>query len=382
MTVFKTYLKILNKNKFIVLLYTVILLVFGISNFQNSEKSLSFVASKPDITIVNYDDNKGVTRGLIDYLEKTSNVSIVDEDSSALDDSLFYRENNYIIYIPKGFNDDFLKGNNPELEIKSTGDYQASFASMLTSRYIKVASAYQKMNLSESTLVSKVEETLKQETNINLTSKLDSTSLEKAAYYYSFASYSIFATLIYVICIILSVFNSEKIKKRTIISSTNYKKNNRILLLANCLFAFVVWIFYVFISFILVGKTLFSLHGLLFIINSLVFTLCAASIAFFIGALVQNKNAINGIVNVVALGSSFLCGAFVPQEWLPDFVLKIAHILPTYYYINNNNYLVSLERFNSESLMPLFINLIAMIVFIIIFIVLTNIVSKKKRKIA
>lgn len=46
MTVFKTFWKILNKNKVIVIIYTVMLLIFGVSNMQTSEKSMNFVASK------------------------------------------------------------------------------------------------------------------------------------------------------------------------------------------------------------------------------------------------------------------------------------------------------------------------------------------------
>ena len=67
-------------------------------------------------------------------------------------------------------------------------------------------------------------------------------------------------------------------------------------------------------------------EGLIYILNSFIFTICATTMSFFIGNLITNKNAVNGIVNVVALGSSFLCGAFVPMRWLPDSVLKIAHV--------------------------------------------------------
>lgn len=42
MTVFKTFWKILNKNKVIVIIYTVMLLIFGISNMQTSEKKYEF----------------------------------------------------------------------------------------------------------------------------------------------------------------------------------------------------------------------------------------------------------------------------------------------------------------------------------------------------
>ncbi len=67
---------------------------------------------------------------------------------------------------------------------------------------------------------------------------------------------------------------------------------------------------------------MFTVHGIILMVNSFVFSICALTIAILIANLVNNKNAINGIVNVVALGSSFLCGAFVPIEWLPDTVLK------------------------------------------------------------
>ena len=127
---------------------------------------------------------------------------------------------------------------------------------------------------------------------------------------------------------------------------------------------------------------MFSMHGLLFITNFFFFTICALAIAFLLGNIVQNKEAINGIINVIALGSSFLCGAFVPSEFLPPFVLKIAHILPSFYFINNNETISKLEEFNFESLNPFFINLIILILFTILLICITNMISRKKQKIA
>ncbi len=56
MTVFKTFLKIVNKYKFIILLYTVLLIVFGGFNMQTSDNSTAFVASKPNILIINNDE--------------------------------------------------------------------------------------------------------------------------------------------------------------------------------------------------------------------------------------------------------------------------------------------------------------------------------------
>ena len=124
MTVFKTFLKILNKNKFIIILYTLFLIFFGGFNMQTSESNINFVASKPDIMIVNYDEEKGITKDLIKYIEENSNVVDLKNNEDAINDALFYRDVNYVVYIPKNYNKDFMDGKNPEIEIKSTGDYQ------------------------------------------------------------------------------------------------------------------------------------------------------------------------------------------------------------------------------------------------------------------
>lgn len=379
MTVFKTFLKVLNKNKFVIILYTIILLLFGGINMQTSENSTNFVASKPDVLIINNDEDIGISKNLSDYIEKNTNIVKVEDNEDAINDALFYRDVNYIIYIPKHYRQDVLSGKNPEIEIKSTGDHSGSYAEMILSRYIKVQNVYAKEIENEDELIEKINETLSEEVNIQKTTTLDTNSLSKATFYYNFASYSILAGAVYVICLILSSFREEKVRKRTIISSMSYKKHNRILLISNGLFATVLWLLYVVLSFAFVGDIMFSTQGIVYMVNSFVFTICALTIAFLIGSVVNNKNAINGIVNVVALGSSFLCGAFVPMEWLPDFVLKIAHILPSYYYISNNEMVTNLETINFETLKPILTNMGIMLLFAVAFIIITNVLSKRRK---
>lgn len=382
MTVFKTFLKVLNASKAPIIMYTVILIFFGGFNFKSNDKSTNFVASKPDILIINHDSEVGITSSLIDYITRNSNIVEIKDNENAINDALFYRDVNYIIYIPSNFRKDLLNGKNPQIEVKSTGDYQASLAEMMLEKYLKLANIYIDTYHDEQKIIDSIDNTLENETEIIRTSSLDATSLDQMADYYSFINYSILAGCVYVICLILSSFKDEKISKRTIISSMNYKKYNRKLLLSNSLFAIVMWLFYVILSFILIGNAMFTIRGLMYMINSFIFTICALTIAFLIANIVSNKNAINGIVNVVALGSSFLCGAFVPMEWLPEQVLTIAHILPSYWYIKTNEVLKVTEVFNIDTLKPILVNMFIIIIFTILFIVITNIISSKKRKIA
>ncbi len=383
MTVFKTFLKIVNKYKFIILLYTVLLIVFAGFNMQTSDNSVAFVASKPNVLIINKDEETlEITKNLKQYIEKNCNIMDIEETEEARNDALFYRDVDYIIYIPENYAMDFMNGLNPELQVKSAGTSGASYAEMILTRYIKVANLYQNDIKNEDELVKQINQTLEKETKTEVTSKLDTTNLAKATFYYNFLNYSILAGCVYVICLILSSFREEKIRKRTIISSMNYKKINRELLLSNGLLTIILWLAYVILSFILVGKTMFSYHGLILIVNSFVFSICSLTIAFVIANLVNNKNAINGIINVVGLGSSFLCGAFVPVEIMPDSILKAAQILPSYWYIQTNELVKTLEVINFESLKPIIINMGIIMIFSIVFIIISNIISKKKRKIA
>ena len=119
----------------------------------------------------------------------------------------------------------------------------------------------------------------------------------------------------------------------------------------------------------------------MYIINSFIHLFTITSLAFLIGNLVTNKDAINGITNVIGIGTSFLCGVFVPLSYLPDMVINIARVLPTYYYVKSNEIITNLEVVDLNTLKPVFINMIVLLSSGIIFLIISNIVSNKRRKI-
>ena len=66
---------------------------------------------------------------------------------------------------------------------------------------------------------------------------------------------------------------------------------------------------------------------------------------------------------------------------MPDYVLKMAHILPTYYFVQNNEIIKTLEYFKLETLQPLMINGTVILGFTLGFIILTLLISKRKQSI-
>lgn len=379
MTVFNTFWKVINKYKGTIILFTVMLVTFGGINTTSNNSTVDFTNSKPDIIIVNNSGNNDLTKNLISYLEKNTNVKDVKNTEEARNDALFYREVNYIIYIPKDYQKDVLSGKTPEIDIKTVGDYTSSLAEMLLTRYLKIQSIYAKNISTEQELITVINKNLSKTSEVTITSKVDTTKTSRVSRYFNFASYSAMFIIIFVICMVLSSFHAKAIKKRTIISSMNYKTHNKYLLRASFIYSIIVWLLFMLLGTILFSNTILSLRGLVYALNLFIFIFTSLTLALLLSTLIDNKDAVNGIVNVISLGSAFLCGAFIPTEWLPEAVIKISRIFPTYWYVNSNDLLASLQTINMTSLNQVIINMIVMLVFALIFIIINNLVSKKKQ---
>lgn len=379
MTVFSTFFKVLKSQIGIIILYTILLLGFGGLNVKTNESNINYVADKPDIVIVNKDKSGKLSINLVEYLEKFTNVKDLDENN--LDDALFYRQVNSIIYIPENYSSNIKNKQKVNIDINTTGDYESSLARMILNRYLSVQDAYVLLFDDEASIIENVNNTLDKEIKTEVLTKKDEVSSSRITNYYNFASYAIVAGILLVLGNILSSFNQKNIKKRSIVSSTSYIKQNKYLLFSSSIYAILLWIFYVLISIILFKSDILNEMFIFYIINSFIFTIVSLTLSVFLSNLVNNKAALSGLVNVIAVGSSFLCGVFVPARWLPKIVLTIAHVLPPYWYVNTNDILAKMEVINFENLKPVITNELVLIGFVILFVILNLVVTKKKQRI-
>lgn len=380
MIVFKTILKILNKLKGMLILYTVMLLMITIINQTTENNITNFEENKPDVLIVNNDDNY-ITNDFVNYIGNKCNIKDIDiSDEEKISDAIFYRDVSFVIYIPENFGNDLLNGKTPDLEYKSSKDANASYSEMIVEKYIKTVLLYKDYYSGEE-LINKINEVTKIDSHVDLETSLDTNKVNSATRYFNFLNYAFLAGCVYCISMILSSLKEENVRKRTIISSYDYKKYNRIVLASNAILVFGMWILYMILSIILFKNLMFTSNGIAYMINSFIYAFCALTIGILIGNITQNKNAIGGIVNVVAIGTSFLCGCFVPFEYMPNYVIKIAHILPTYYFTYNNILISEIETFSFDKIEPLMVNGIIILIFSALFVFLTNFISKKKQKI-
>ena len=377
MTVFKAFLKILKKNKGTIIFYTLLLVGISYFNFSTIESSRNFEQVKPKVHIRD-NDNSILSKDFVSYISDNSEIVELDNYGEALDDAIFYRDISYYISIPENYFDDLVNGKEPSIEVKKVNDYNATFAERFVSRYIRLVDFYKNQVNSQEELVKLVRSNLANTVDIKMTTKLDTVGLLKMAAYFDFANYAIIASLVFIISMILNSFKDTRIHRRITVSSMDYKKHNRYLLYSNLLLSFVLFIVYILGAFIVLGDTLFTYHGLVCVINMAIFIICSTTLALLIGSLITNRNAIGGLINVIALGTSFLCGSFVMQQYLPSSVLTIAHIFPSFYYIEANDLMQKIEVFNLDSLSPIIINNLIVLGFRVVLIILTNYVSKKK----
>lgn len=377
MTVFKTYWKIVKKNIGIIILYTVMLLVFGTMNLKSNKNSFEFISSKPDIIIVN--NSSGIiTDNLISYLKTNANVKNI-TDENDIDDAVFFRDANYVIYIPKEFENKIENGKEFNIDIKTNNSYDSYIAGELLNKYLDVFSKYMNLYNDKILAIQKLDNTLNKKASVVIENKTSLNS--KTSLFYNFSSYSIMAIVIYIICLVLSSFNDEKISKRTSVSGMNYKTFNNYLYISSFTFTFIIFIVYLILSFLILKSSILNINGILYSLNMFIFFIVSFTMAILISNLVKSKGAISGVVNVISLGSAFLCGAFIPVKYMPSFALKIAHIFPTFYFIDNNEYIASLQNLDKASYEFVLKNFIIMIICIIFFLILNTLVTRFKRKV-
>ena len=378
MTTFKTFLKIVRKNLWLIIMYTVMLVLFTVVNSSTGKGQMDFTATKPDIVVYNR-DSSNLSNAFVDYIKQNAEVKEVSEEGDALNDALYYSDIDYVIYIEKGFGEKISKGEDVEIEVKSNGSYDSYLSGTIVSRFVKVAKSFAPSP--EAGIALRTKNLLENETKVELNTTLDTSGLSSAEFFYNFMNYSILAGLVFAISYATIGFRRRMVKKRLNVSATSYKKINRDLMVCNAILATIMLLIYTILGIIVLGPNLvFSTNGLLMVLNSVVLTIFAVSFSFLLTNLIEKNNALMAIINIVSIGSSFMCGVFVPAEWMPDAVVTLAHIFPSFYYVDNNRIFSTLEKFDGEHLAPVFLNFGIMIAFTVVAIILNNVITKKKQK--
>lgn len=385
MQVFKTYFKIIKSNLMQMLIYIVIFVGLAVlfSMMVQPQKSVSFTPQKPLVAVVNHDENSELVRGFTDYLEKNADIVPLKDDPSTLKDALFFREVVYIMTIPEGFTQSFMRSENPEIIENTVPDSDFSYqTSQLVNQYFNTARLYLKgiPDMSQKELSNKTAASMEDETTVTLNQISIEEGVPSYSYYFSYLAYALLAVMILGISSIMMVFNNPDIKRRNSCAPMRLKSFNTQLAIASTVFGIAVWAFMMLIAFVLYDITPENLPlVLLCSVNALLMTFTALGIAFLTGQFIRSYNIQSAVANVVSLGLCFLSGVFVPQNLLGDSVMAIASFTPTYWYVKANNTIIGLKNFSMEALSPVFTDMLILTGFIIAVFAVGLMISKYRQ---
>ena len=355
MQVFKLYFRILSKHIVVISVYLSIF--FGLSlmfTLLPSASSASvFIPEKTRIAVFNEDEG-AFAKALIAHIsERTAPVQISDTKES-IEDALFFRDVEYILRIPRGFSESFLKKDNKVQLEKSAVPLSASevHVDFLLNRYLRFASIYHGLlaDISSEQAAAYIEEDFKVEAKTTI---LDSILLvEKSgsrSFFFLYYSYSVMAIILLSVTTGMLALENRNIKMRNLASPLRTVSLNLQVVLGNLVFAVAVWALSCGLGLILEKGGMNGRINMLLMANALCYTFVCLGLGFFVGHAIKSQNAIHGAVNVVSLGMSFISGVFVPKELLGETIKRIASFTPTYWYVEAVNSISTLTN-NSSTL--------------------------------
>lgn len=382
MTVYKGYMKIVKQNKGLILLYLVIFFSVTMMFQAAAGKDIpnSYQAESVKIGIVD-NDGGSLAQGLKTYLEQFHDVSAINSDTAAMQEKLFYRDVEYIIRIPSEFFNTCITNGEKLSVTKVPGSYTSFYVDQQINSFLNNVRTYCAAGFSEEEAVQAAEKPSTVKVNLMDTSGTAGTT-PNFAYYYRYVPYLFLAVLCYVMGNILSAFRKGDLPKRMHASAVSMYRQNAESLLAAGTIAIVLWGITIIASMIIYNRTLIHHPNFIYyILNSLIMLLVALSISYLVGIITTNSNMLSGVVNVISLGMCFLCGVFVPLEYMNSGVKTVAKFLPVYWYEKTNDLLVQFSSITGDIRTDVLQSLGIQLVFAIAFVCIAMAVSKWKRSV-
>lgn len=386
MQVFNACFKVIRRNFVSMLVYLLIFIFFVVllTIFYQTPAETLFEPVRPRVAIFNEDTEDPFTASFIAWLEgQTHRVDVADKTES-IQDAVFYRYVNYILRIPAGFGQQIMSGHLPQPKLQRTqspDNWSGIAMDLYIERYIELSALFSRNldSISASELSISVQNALARETTVQLNAGVQ-TTINRTAYYFIYLAYAMMAVMILGITTVLLVFNQSDLKRRNLSSPLNLFRFNAQLVFACLLFALSVWLLMFLISLLMGSYQLVLAELLLLALNSLTFTLACLSLSFLLSQFVRSRAVQQSMANVIALGTCFVSGVFVPQELLGDTVQKIASFTPTYWYVLAVNEIDSLSSYALQDIQIILSHILIQLGFAVALLAVSLAAVRQKRQ--
>ncbi|MDR2609893.1 MAG: ABC transporter permease, partial [Clostridiales Family XIII bacterium] len=203
--------------------------------------------------------------------------------------------------------------------------------------------------------------------------------IENLNNFYNIFVYGVLGSLVMGIGIAMMALNERKLYLRTAVSPVSIRRRNTALFSAQACFGAAIWLIGALLSLYFAGDARLSPAHIMFIVNSIPFVLSVTALGFLIGQAVKNETVFSGVSTVLMLCVSFLSGAFIPQQFLADSVLKISALTPAYWYIVNNNKIGRMSEYDFGALLGPMAVMLGFTVLLVLAGTLITVVKARKK---
>lgn len=372
MTIYKAIMRLLKANKGTLLIGIAITMFITLAQSgQIRDEQTTLQTAK--IVILSNDDSP-LTAALSTYLKEEQRVVTLDDTSQkTLDDALYFGQIDYILTIPESFTRALTAGKKTQLTIQTKpGTYTKTLVNTTINQFLNTFLLYQKAqpHLSQQEVLQQTTQTLRQQATV----KLDHTYTQKvnqsiAGRFINLLAYGLFSTIFSAYGLVNLAFNRPEIKMRNSCSPVSRRRFSRKIAIATISYALLAAIG--FSGFIMYVSKLANPQIIgLFSLSILAFFLTMITFSTLVTSLVKSSETISGVNNVFILGSCFISGVFVPSEFLPDIVNKIAAFTPTYWFVRSNMLIGETITYDTKFFEALGLNLFVLLAFSAVFMVL------------
>ena len=380
MVVFKAYMKIARKNIWMILLYLGIFFCVTIL-FQRfvPEGAEGYTAESVPVGIVDEDGGEAA-ESLINYIGRTNETILLEDDRESLQEDLFYRNVGYIVRIPDGFMEKCILGEEKIEAVTVPGTYAGYYVDQQVNSYMVYARSYAAAGFTETEIASAMAHRDKAEVTL-VDFSGNAGQVPAYTFYYRYLPYLLLSVLGYVMGYILMGFRRGSLPQRMRASAVPERRQSVEGLAASLVIALALWGIGVVASVVMYGQDIYESGKLIwYLLNSLVMMLTALSLAYLVGTLVKSSNALSGIVNIISLGMCSVCGVFVEISYLSAGVRKAAQFLPVYWYETVNTLLTDHGTVAGSTRTAVLSGIGIQIIFAIAFVCVTLAVTKKSRR--
>ncbi|MDD6102849.1 MAG: ABC transporter permease [Clostridiales bacterium] len=337
MQAFKLFMKILKSQLGIVIMYVsifVILTFVIIIPSLSNNKSQDFVNNKCKIAYFDY-DNSTASKSVIDYLCKINKeVKLKNDSEECIQDELFNRTVHAVIVFREGFGRDFeagCVGDKVEINvIKNTN--VASLVENEYSSYITKAGIYRDNGYGVKGAFERASIVSDTKIEVAMTGKSDNKQ-SPMTIYFNYLGWILIISIISAVSPVLIAMNKTQVKERVYCSSYKFSSYNAEIIISLIVVGIGICVFFNCVALLAIGGDMVSIKGLLYFANMLCFAFVAIALTYLISRLTESSQVVSIYANILSLGMSFLCGIFVPKEFLGDGIIRIAHFLPSYWYV-------------------------------------------------